>query len=163
VTQIDKQLDHIYHRSRIDAQIAGMIMLVAIMAILGLTIGNKFAPFRLGARMLEPVRYVWVEQEYDWVTEHTLVRSGTFPPVDNKGNIEIREIYPQVVSIVLCLSVLTIAGFIYTCARRQTHLMNQIYADDPDRPYYRPWSEIRVTFWALDAALLFVLLLLFFS
>lgn len=162
VTKVDKQLDHIYHRSRIDAQITGMILLVAVVAILALTIGDKFAPFKVGAKMLEPVRFVWVEMEYEWVTERTLVQTGTFPPMDNKGNIDIREIHPQVVCIVLFLSVMAISGFIYKCARRQTALMNQIYADDPERPYYRPWSEIRITFWALNFALLFVMLLLFF-
>lgn len=162
MSQIDKQLDHIYHRSRIDAQITGMIALVAVMAILSLTIGPKFAPFKVGASMLEPVRFVWVEVEQEWVSEYTLVQTKTFPPIGNMGNIDIREVYPKVVSIVLFISVMAISGFIYKCARRQTRLMNEIYADDPDRPYFRPWSEIRITFWALNFALLFVMLLLFF-
>ncbi len=162
MTKIDKQLDHIYHRSRIDAQITGMIVLVATVAILAITVGPKFAPFKVGAKLLQPVRYVWVEMEHDWVTEFTLVQSGTFPPYDNKGNVDIREVYPQVVSIVLFIGVMAVSGFIYKCARRQTRLMNQIYADESDQPYYRPWSDIRITFWALNFALLFVLMLLFF-
>lgn len=162
MTQIDRQLDHIYHRSRIDAQITGMIALVAVMAVMSLTIGHKFAPFKLGAKMLEPVRYVWLEREHEWVTEQKLVETEQFPPIGNKGNIEIREIYPKVVSIVLFISVMAISGFIYKCAHRQTRLMNQVYADVPDRPYYRPWSEIRITFWALNFALLFVMVLMFF-
>ncbi len=162
MTKIDKQLDHIYHRSRIDAQITGMIVLVGIMAILSLTVGPKFAPFKIGAKLLQPQRYVWVEMEQEWVTENTLVNTGTFPPIENKGAVDIREVYPQVVSLVLFISVMAISGFVYKCARRQTRLMNQIYADDPDRPYYRPWSEIRITFWALNFALLFVMLLMFF-
>lgn len=161
MTQINKQLDLNYHRSRIDAQITGMIALVAVMAILALTIGHKFAPFKLGAKMLEPVRYVWIEQEHDWVTEWALVQTGTFPPPENKGDIEIREIYPKVVSIVLFISVMAISAFIYTCARRQTRLMNQVYDDETDRPYYRPWEDIRITFWALNFALLFVMVLMF--
>ncbi|HNO79616.1 MAG TPA: hypothetical protein PKN33_16320 [Phycisphaerae bacterium] len=162
MTKIDKQLDHIYHRSRIDAHITGMIILVTLMAILSLTIGPKFAPFKVGARMLDSVRYVWVEADQEWVTEHTLVRSGTFPPIGNRGETDIREVYPKVVSLVLFIGVMAVSGFIYKCARRQTRLMNQIYADDPDRPYYRPWSEIRITFWALNFVLLFVMMLMFF-
>ncbi len=162
MTQINKQLDHLYHRSRIDAHITGMIVLVVLMAILSLTIGPKFAPFKVGAKLLEPVRFVWVEVEQDWVTEYALVQTGTFPPIGNKGNIDIREVYPKVVSLVLFIGVMAVSAFIYKCARRQTRLMNQIYVDDPERPYFRSWSEIRITFWALNFVLLFVMMLMFF-
>jgi hypothetical protein len=50
--------------------------------------------------------------------------------------------------------------FLYSCARRQTYLMNSVYAeDDENRPYDRPWAEVRVTFWALFLVLLGVLFL----
>ena len=47
----DKMLDHLYHRTRVDAQITGNICLVAIMAILALTCGDKFEPFPLWSQL----------------------------------------------------------------------------------------------------------------
>jgi hypothetical protein len=52
---------------------------------------------------------------------------------------------------------LAAALFIYRCAHRQAGLMIALFGTGPDAPYQRPWCEIRVTFWALDIATLFVL------
>lgn len=153
----DKLLDHIYHRTRVDAHITGNILLVAVMAILALTLGAKFQPFRYGAKWLEPVRLVWIEDQQGWALESSLVAGNNFPPAQNRGPVDIREIYPISVSVMLAVGVVAIAYFIYRCARRQTRLMNSVFANEPMRPYERPWEEIRVTFWALNATLAFIL------
>jgi hypothetical protein len=69
----------------------------------------------------------------------------------------IREIYSISLSIMVVLSVAAVAYFIYRAARRQTRLLNAVYASEPSSPYQRPWEEIRVTFWALDATLAFIM------
>ncbi len=164
----EKMLDHLYHRTRVDAQITGNICLVAIMAILALTCGDKFEPFRFGANWLEPVRLAWVEGTPDpinqnvfikgsWVLEKTLVRAGNFPPTTNKGPLDVREIQPISLSLVLTIGVFTIAYFIYASARRQTRLMNAVYANEGAPPYQRSWESIRITFWALDITLAFIM------
>jgi hypothetical protein len=57
--------------------------------------------------------------------------------------------------------VLAAAFFIYRAARRQVYLLKKVYeGHDEQRPYERDWPEIRVTFWALDIVLLFLLFLL---
>jgi hypothetical protein len=151
-------IDHFYHRSRVDAHITGNILLVATVGVLALVAGERFKPFNYGAALFEPVRLVWVERSQDWVRESTLRQSNNFPPQDNRGPADVREICPISYSIVLVLGVGAIAYFIYTCARRQARLMNSVFsASDENRPYDRPWEEIRVTFWALDVALAFIL------
>lgn len=153
----DKMADHLYHRGRVDSHITGNIILVATVAILALTIGDRFKPFRYGAEWFEPVRLVWMEEQRAWMLEPSLVRDGNYPPAENNGPVVLKEIYPISLSIVLGIGVLAIAYFIYTCARRQTLLMNQVFADETDKPYERPWREIRVTFWALDVVLAFII------
>ena len=157
IKEMVKFRDHDYHRSRVDAHITGSVLFVALMAILGLTIGDKFRPFHYGASWLEPARLIWVEQDQGWTTEAKLVELGTYPPAGNQGPVVTADIYPIVLSVVVTLGSIAIAYFIYAAARRQTRLMLAVYADAPDRPYQRPWSEIRVTFWALDLLLLFIL------
>lgn len=154
----DKMLDHIYHRTRVDAHITGNILLVATVAVLALTIGDRFRPFRYGARWIEPVRLVWLE-EGDWVLESSLVQADNFPPAQNNGPVEVREIQPITTSLVLTVGILAIAFFIYRCARRQAMLLNAVFANEPNKPYERTWEELRVTFWALDAVLIFALIL----
>jgi hypothetical protein len=155
-----KDLDHYYHRSRVDAHISGNIAFVAVVAVLALTVGERFKPFQHGARMLEPSRLVWLEREQAWFPERILVDRNDFPPALNRGELCTREIYPISLSIVFVMGCLAVAGFIYACARRQTYLMSAVFADQPDMAYQRPWREVRVTFWALDVVLLFVLLIL---
>jgi hypothetical protein len=71
-----------------------------------------------------------------------------------------KEIYPVSYSVVVVFASVMASLFLYSCARRQTYLMNSVYAeDDESRPYDRPWKEIRVTFWALFLVLLGVLFL----
>ncbi len=159
LVEVSRLEDHNYHRSRVDAHITGNIVFVAAMVVMALLIGDQFKPFQHGAKWLDPVRLVWVERDQDWVAESILVDSATFPPVDNTGPVITVMIYPIVLSAVLVLGSLAIAYFIYTAARRQTRLMHDVYAGAADRPYDRPWNEIRVTFWALDVALLFALFL----
>ncbi len=170
----DKMLDHLYHRSRVDAQITGNICLVAIVGVLALTLGEQFEPFRYGANWFEPVRLVWVETMADsdvrntanqtgrgtWVLEQTLHVAGNFPPAQNRGPLFVRVIRPVSLSVVLVIGTLAIAYFIYASARRQTRLMNAVFANDSDMPYQRRWEEIRVTFWALDVTLAFILFFL---
>jgi hypothetical protein len=140
----------------VDAHITGNILLVALVATMALLTGSKFKPFRFGAEWFEPVRLVWVEEGEQWVLERTLVQTGNFPPASNKGPVAVQEIYPISLSLVLGIGIAVIAYFIYTCAKRQTQLMVSVFAGEADRPYDRPWDEIRVTFWALDVALAFI-------
>jgi len=58
---------------------------------------------------------------------------------------------------VLVVGVAAICYFIYSCARRQARLMTSVFGSEEHRPYDRPWEEIRVTFWALDVAMAFIL------
>jgi len=153
----DKMLDHLYHRTRIDAQISGCIILVAGMAVLALTIGDRFEPLHPSARWIDYARLVWVEDGNDWVDERKLIDTGNFPPVSNRGPLEVREIQPISVSLVVVIGALASAYFLYTAARRQTRLMNSVFANEPGQPYQRPWEEIRVTFWAMNTVLAFIL------
>jgi len=153
----EKILDHIYHRTRVDAQITGTIVLVAGMAILALAAGDGFKPLQPGAEMFETARLVWVEDERGWVDEKKLIEAGNFPPVSNRGPLDVREIQPISVSIIVVVGALAVAYFLYAAARRQTRLMNAVYASEPNHPYQRPWEEIRVTFWALNVVLAFIL------
>lgn len=150
-----KYLDHSYHRSRVDAHISGMIGLVALIAVLALTIGHEFKPFQPGAEWLEPVRLVWVESEGGWMPQRKLVELGNYPPATNRGPLQTHDIQPIVVSIVIILGTLAASYFVYRCARRQTSLMNSVFTDGA--AYQRPWEEIRVTFWGLNVTLLFIL------
>ena len=71
-----------------------------------------------------------------------------------------KEIYAGSYSVVVVLAALGAAYFLYGCARRQAYLMLSVYGeDDKDRPYDRPWEEVRVTFWALFCVLVGVLFL----
>jgi hypothetical protein len=153
----ERMIDHLYHRTRIDAQITGTIALVAGMAVLALIIGSRFEPLHPSAQTFDFTRLVWVEAEGGWVDERKLIETGNFPPVTNRGPLEVRQIQPISISIVIVLGALAVAYFLYTAARRQTRLMNAVYANEPGTPYQRPWEEIRVTFWALDVVLLFIL------
>lgn len=153
-----KHLDHAYHRSRVDAQILGMITLVTIVAVLALTLSDRFQPFEPGAKWWEPVRLIWLEKQQSWLPEKTLIDTNDFPPSQNLSNvITAQQIYPRSTCLVLVIGVLAVAHFTYRCARRQTNLMNSVFGDHASASYQRPWEEIRVTFWALNATLLFLL------
>lgn len=152
----EKALDHQYHRSRVDAQITGNIMLVATLGVLAILIGDRFEPLHPSARVFETSRLVWVEEEDGWIDERKLIETGNFPPVSNRGPLEVREIQPISIAVMLIIGVFATAYFLYTAARRQTRLMNAVYSNDPAHPYQRPWEEIRITFWALDIALAFI-------
>lgn len=154
-----KYLDHAYHRSRIDAHIGGLIMLVTIVAILALTLSEKFQPFEPGADWWEPVRQVWMEKEQSWLPEAKLIEVNNFPPAGNRNAVlTTRNIYARSTCLILIIGTLAVFYFSYQCAKRQTTLMNSVFVDQGDGAYQRPWSEIRVTFWALGATLLFLLL-----
>ncbi|MCB9849081.1 MAG: hypothetical protein H6817_00080 [Phycisphaerales bacterium] len=152
-----KIVDHLYHRTRIDAQITGTIILVAGMGVLALLMGDHFKPLQPGAEMWDYSRLVWVEAERGWVVERKLIEAGNFPPVTNHGNLEVREIQPISVSIIVVLGTFAVSYFLYASARRQTRLMNAVYANDPGKPYQRPWEQIRITFWALNVVLVFIM------
>ena len=152
-----QEMNHAYHRSRVDVHIQGAIWFTVAMAVLALAVGDKFRPFHPGARLLEPVQLVWAEEEQGWVAQSTLIASGDYPPVRNKGPVLLQETYPTCISIMLVVGALAVAYFLYVCARRQTKLMLDACKDDPDPPYQRTWQELRVTFWALDIALAFIL------
>jgi len=65
------------------------------------------------------------------------------------------EIHPTSYSVVFVFAVLAGSWFLYRCARRQAMLMLSVYhEEDENRPYDRPWEEIRVTFWGLLLVLL---------
>ncbi len=153
----EKILDHIYHRTRVDAQITGSVLLVGLMAVLAVTIGDRFEPLHPGANLFESAWLVWVEHDQTWVTQSRLLESGNFPPPDNQGPLITREIAPISISMIVVLGALAAAFFNYLCARRQTRLLNSVYANEPNPPYQRPWREIRMTFWALDLVLAFIL------
>jgi len=152
-----QQLNHAYHRGRVDVHIQGAIAFTVMMAVLALIIGDKFEPFHPGVRLLQPVQLIWAEEEQGWVSQSTLIASGNFPPAGNRGPVLLREIYPACLSIMLVIGTLAVAYFLYVCARRQTRLMLEACRNDPDPPYQRAWKELRVTFWALNVALAFVL------
>ena len=153
----EKVLDHLYHRTRVDAQITGTIILVAGMAVLALAVGDRFKPLHPSARMFDYARLVWVEDQQGWVDEKKLIDTGNFPPQSNRGTLDEREIQPISVAVVVVIGVFAVAYFLYVPARRQTRLMNAVFAHEPGHPYQRPWNEIRVTFWALDAVLAFIM------
>ena len=153
-----KHLDHAYHRSRVDAHIGGQIVLVTIVAILALTLSERFQPFADGADWWQPVRMVWLEKQQSWLPERTLIDTHDFPPSQNLSSTIVSNVlYPRSTCAVLVIGVLAVAYFSYRCARRQTRLMNSVFADQGGAAYQRPWEEIRVTFWALQATLLFLL------
>ena len=87
-------------------------------------------------------------------------RPGTTVATRSHGPFITKELHPGVYSLVVVLGSMFAAYFLYRCARRQARLMLAAYpANDPNRPYDRPWSEIRVTFWAMFVVLLGVLFL----
>ncbi|HRX85382.1 MAG TPA: hypothetical protein P5572_10225 [Phycisphaerae bacterium] len=152
----EKALDHLYHRSRVDAQITGNIMLVGLLAVLAIAVGDRFEPMHPSAKLFDTSRLVWVENESGWIDERKLIETGNFPPASNHGTLDVREIQPISISIILAIGTFAAAYFLYTSARRQTRLMNAVYSNDPAHPYQRPWEEIRITFWALDIVLAFI-------
>ena len=152
-----KVFDQAYHRSRVDVQIQGSIFFVMGIGVLALLIGDRFQPFHPGARWTESTHLVWLEQEQDWATEAQLVRSKNYPPSVNTGPLVRKTIYPIRDCVILVLGCVLTAAFTYTCAKRQAALMNAVFRGEVDQPYQRPWEDIRVTFWALDIALLFIL------
>jgi len=155
-----KHLDHAYHRSRVDAHINGQIILVGVVAFFAFTAGGKFQPLQHGARLWEPTRMVWVERQQSWMPEQKLIELNDFPPTGNVGPIVVQEIYPISVTVAVVIGVLVCSYFVYRCARRQTRLMNSVFGNARDDVYQRGWKDIRVTFWALNVALLFALFFL---
>jgi hypothetical protein len=245
-----KQLDHAYHRSRVDAHIGGSIAFILFMLALTFLVGDKFEPFQQDASFWEPTLLVWRADTNAWIAAYPVLdyetgeawqrRAASYSPEDaatesapdapasgivgyamrttgdlaapspdrtsnspaepeeppkpdedTPGEAEpdeaeaaaipeaagsgptetttaarslspviTKELYPGVYSLVVVLGSLFAAYFLYRCARRQARLMLAAYpANDPNRPYDRPWSEIRVTFWALFVVLLGVLFL----
>lgn len=154
-----KYLDHAYHRSRVDAHIGGLILLVTIVAIFALTLSEKFQPFEPSVDWWEPVRQVWIERQQSWLPESKLIELKDFPPSSNINKVmTIRTVYPRSTCLILAIGVLAVFYFSYRCAKRQTMLMNSVFVEQGNGAYQRPWAEIRVTFWALGATLLFLLL-----
>ncbi|MBN1514453.1 MAG: hypothetical protein JXB13_20730 [Phycisphaerae bacterium] len=252
-----KQLDHAYHRSRVDAHIGGSVVFIFFLLALTFLVGDKFEPFQQGASFWEPTLLTWRADSNAWIpargvldfetsqtwqrrpascapedaspeTPPTTFPAGAVartirsdeggrqpkpnPPPDNpitptdepgaaehaSGHVEpgmpadseaetpkpapapsepqagtqatittashspiiTKELYPGVYSLVVVLGSLFAAYFLYRCAQRQARLMLSVYpASDPKRPYDRPWSEIRITFWALFVVLIGVLFL----
>jgi hypothetical protein len=231
-----KLIDHAYHRSRIDAHIAGAIFFAASVVVLAFLVGDKFKPFQEGAQPWSSTLLVWDAKTDAWIAAKQMWLAGEFhthgdqymltpmrppvspatfrkppkgmettdvsegtagtegqnpasasgaeenpsggavqapPPAPSPGQYLItrvgdeasavlvtKEIYPSSYSIVVVFASVMASLFLYSCARRQTYLMNSVYAeDDEDRPYDRPWAEIRVTFWALFLVLLGALFL----
>lgn len=235
-----KIIDHAYHRSRVDAHIAGAIFFAVAVGVLAFLVGDKFKPFQEGAEPWSSTLLVWDAKTDAWIPAKQMWLAGQFqargdqyvltpmrapvspatfrkPPAHldetdvsagtggaegegphpdtsggtaTQGNpsggavqanqpspgtgqylitrvgdesssvLVTNEIYPISYSIVVVFASVMASLFLYSCARRQTYLMNSVYAeDDENRPYDRPWSEVRVTFWALFLVLLGVLFL----
>ena len=153
-----KARDHAYHRSRVDAQIGGSIGFVLLMLALALLVGDKFQPLQQGADPWSSTLLVWQANTNAWIPLQTALQSQ--PDLGASRAMVTKEIYPGSYFGVVALGSLGAAYFLYSCARRQARLMAAVYApDDPQRPYDRPWSEVRVTFWGLFAVLLGVLFL----
>jgi len=252
-----KQLDHAYHRSRVDAHIGGSIVFILFLLALTFRVGDKFEPFQQGASFWDPTLLGWRADTNAWLPAYPVVnfetgeawqrRAAAYSPENGEaestrnepasgmvghamrtsgegphaspaetpdgsaerpklqedspgeakpderepspapqavtadptiapaeaetcpgttvatrshGPVITKELYPGVYSLVVVLGSMFAAYFLYRCARRQARLMLAAYpANDPNRPYDRPWSEIRVTFWGLFVVLLGVLFL----
>jgi hypothetical protein len=157
--------DHAYHRSRVDAHIAGSVILILFMGGMAFLVGDKFQPFVDGSEMWRPTVLAWHAEANAWIPAVDMARELDAPvgSATGKGQLCItKEIYPQSYSLVLGLSGLIASLFLYLAARRQTRLMlASLERNAPDRPYDRTWEEIRVTFWALFLVLLGVLFVFF--
>ena len=153
-----KALNHAYHRSRVDAHMSGSAALILLMLVFAFVGGDRFKPFQQGADMWSSTLLAWHAETNAWIPITSVLQSN--PDAIATGQMITKEIYPRCYSVVVILGSLVAAFFVYGCAARQTRLMRSVYdADDKSRPYDRPWSEIRVTFWAMFAILLGVLFL----
>ena len=171
-----KALDHAYHRSRVDSHIGGSIVFIFIVVGLAFIVGDKFKPFQEGADIWASTLLVWQADTNAWVPAYPNVLSELSAPskkykltkegdtltlaANDAAQLITRQVYPRSYSLVVTLGSLIAAFYLYGCARRQTYLMNAVYSeDDEDRPYDRPWEEVRITFWALFVVLLGALFL----
>ena len=153
-----KERDHAYHRSRVDAHIGGSIVFVLLMLALAFLVGDKFKPFQQGADMWSSTLLVWRPETNAWMPIHPTILSEL--TADPHRLMITKEIHPRSYSVVVVLGSLGAALFLWRCAYRQARLMLSVYDEnDENRPYDRPWEEIRITFWALFIVLFGVLFL----
>jgi hypothetical protein len=133
-----------------------------------------------------PETRIWQPAEQLWTTDEVLDQRDRYvitpvlePTADNdspqvptgeyvvtradpggSGRRLVREVYPISYSGLLVIGTLLVWAYFYTCARRQADRMLRAAAECKSlRPYDRPWTEIRGTFWALLGVLLVELFL----